>query len=229
MKYRIIIFIKILIIILISLYIDIHIYETNEDEHSLGYYISYSTCKFLTFKINNNCSNNIFIDSNFHEDIVDIIQNINLFINIKLTKIENIFLLIGIIPFLKNNSIITYKINNKDINKLFKIIFKEKKIKDKIIKLNENDFQYFTEQFNDFLNYKWELIPKKTILNNIRSIINSYYNESCLEIFDKSLNLNFKYFIQNKRKKFSLENINDLMSKFFLNIIFFLNRKYWYL
>ena len=222
MKYRIIIFIKILIIILISLYIDIHIYEINEDEHSLGYYISYSTCKFLTFKINYNCSNNIFIDSNFHEDIVDIIQNINLFINIKLTKIENIFLLIGIIPFLKNNSIITYKINNKDINNLFKIIFKDKKIKDKVIKLNENDFQYFTEQFNDLLNYKWELIPKKKILNNIRSIINNYYNESCLEIFDKSLNLNFKYFIQNKRKKFSLENINDLMSKlFFIYNIFF--------
>ena len=54
---------------------------------------------------------------------------------------------------------------------------------------------------------------KKKILNNIRSIINNYYNESCLEIFDKSLNLNFKYFIQNKRKKFSLESINDLMSK----------------
>ena len=215
MKYRIIIFIKILIIILISLYIDKQIYEINEGEgeHSLGYYISYSICKFLIFKINYNCSNNIFIENNFHEDIVDIIQNINLFINIKLTKIENIFLLIGIVPFLKNNSIITYKINNKDINELFKIIFKDKIIKDKVIRLKEYDFQYFIERFNDLLNYKWELIPKKKILNNIRSIINNYYNESCLEIFDKSLNLNFKYFIQNKRKKFSLESINDLMSK----------------
>ena len=73
--------------------------------------------------------------------------------------------------------------------------------------------KYLLEKFNDLINYKWEFIPNKELLNNIRYIINNYYNNSYLEIFDKSLNLNFKYFLRNKKDYLSLSELNALMSK----------------
>lgn len=215
MHYKTNLFIKFFIIILILFNANNKNDNQIKDNNSLEYYFTYSICKFLYFQIKYNCSDNIFIDYNFYENIVEISQNINLYINMKKTKIETIFLLIGIIPFVKNNSVITFKINNIEIYKLFQIIFKKKKIKNKIIKLNENDLQFFIENFSYLLFYKWELIPFKKILNNIRYIINNYYNESCIELFDKSLNLNFKYYIQNE-KKLSLKEIMDLMSKFLI-------------
>ena len=72
---------------------------------------------------------------------------------------------------------------------------------------------YFLEKFHDLINYKWEFIPNKELLNNIRYIINNYYNNSYLEIFDKSLNSNFKYFLRNKKEYLSLSELNALMSK----------------
>ena len=72
---------------------------------------------------------------------------------------------------------------------------------------------YLLEKFNDLINYKWEFIPNKELLNNIRYIINNYYNNSYLEIFDKSLNLNFKYFLRSKKDYLSLRELNALMSK----------------
>ena len=215
MQYQTNLFIKFCIIILILLNANNKNDNHIKDNNSLEYYFTYSICKYLYFQIKYNCSDNIFIDYNFYENIVEISQNINLYINMKKTKIETIFLLIGIMPFVKNNSVITFKINNMEIYKLFQIIFKKKKIKNKIIKLNENDLQFFIENFSYLLFYKWELIPFKKILNNIRYIINNYYNESCIELFEKSLNLNFKYYIQNK-KILSLLEIMDLMSKFII-------------
>lgn len=225
MQYQTNLFIKFFIIILLLLNAINKNDNQIEDNNSLEYYFTYSICKFLYFQIKYNCSDNIFIDYNFYENIVEISQNINLYINMKKTKIEIIFLLVGIIPFLKNNSVLVFKINNIEIFKLFKIIFNKKKIKNKIIKLNENDLHIFIENFNHLMYYKWELIPFKKILNNIRYIINNYYNESCVEIFDKSLNLNFKYYIQNE-KKLSSKEIMDLMSKFFSKITTFIYRKY---
>ena len=216
MKYRKNLVIRIIIIFLISFSIYYQNNKRIEDNNSLEYYFSYSICNFLIFRMNYNCSNNIFMDKNFYENILEINQKINLFINIKKTKIENIFLLIGIVPFLKNNSSIIYKINKKEIFKLFKNIFKKIKIKNKIIKINENNFKFFIEKFNELINYKWEIIPTKTISNNIRYIINNYFNESCLEIFDKSLNFNFKYYLKNRKKQFSSGEINDLISKFYI-------------
>lgn len=215
MQYQTNLFIKFFIIIFILLNANNKNDNQIKDNNSLEYYFTYSICKFLYFQIKYNCSDNIFIDYNFYENIVEISQNINLYINMKKTKIETIFLLIGILPFVKNNSVISFKINNMEIYKLFQIIFKKKKIKNKIIKLNENDLQFFIENFSYLLFYKWELIPFKKILNNIRYIINNYYNESCIELFDKSLNLNFKYYIQNK-KILSLKEIMVLMSKFLI-------------
>ena len=213
MKDAINVFIKISIIILILSKSFNKINKITDDNNTLDYYFSYSICTLLYFANYYNCSDNIFINNNIYEDIVENEQKISLFIDIKKTKIENILLLIGIIPFLKNYSTITYKINKKDIYKIFKNIFKNKKIKNKIIKISEYDLNYLLEKFNDLINYKWEFIPNKELLNNIRYIINNYYNNSYLEIFDKSLNLNFKYFLRNKKDYLSLSELNALMSK----------------
>jgi hypothetical protein len=47
---------------------------------------------------------NFIMNDNFYNDILEIKININLLINIKISHLENIFLILGIIPFLKNNS-----------------------------------------------------------------------------------------------------------------------------
>ena len=57
----------------------------------------------------------------------------------------NIFLLIGTFPFLKNNSTLSTKINHKDINQLFQIIFQNKNIKKNFI-IKNNHFDVFKEK-----------------------------------------------------------------------------------
>lgn len=215
-------YLKIILNIFIILFIRDIKNKIIEKNSSFEYYFCHTLKKFFHSNINYNCSNDRLPNINFYDNIEEYKKNINIFLNIKKTKIENIFLLLAILPILKNNSTIIYRINNKDIFNLFKKIFIYKKIKNKIIKINENDFHYFNENFNHFLGYKWELIPKKNIINNLRYIINNFYNESCLEIFDKSLNLNFKYFIKKKKNKLSSKDINNLFSKFFAYLFIFI-------
>ena len=131
MKKRAIEFFKIFIFINISLNIYNQMYITINDEKSLDYYTSYTLCKLLKFKLDYYCMNNLLYDSNFIGEEFDIDANINIFINLKKTKIENILLLIGLIPFLKNDSFLLYKINDIEIYRLCKIIFKNKTIKNK--------------------------------------------------------------------------------------------------
>ena len=64
------------------------------------------------------------------------------------------------------------------------------------------------------LYYIWELIPKQFMLDNIRYFINNYYNESNLVVFEESLNLNYKSYIQNKINEITFEEIKNLLSKF---------------
>ena len=130
-------------------------------------YFSQSICIFFYFTINYNCLSK-FYNNDFYEDVLEINNNIDLLMNIKITKLENIFLLLGIIPFLKKNSTLFYKINNKEIYNYIKKIFKNKKIKHKIIKLDYNDFYIFNEKMDELLSYKWELIPEKVMLDNLR-------------------------------------------------------------
>lgn len=215
-------FFKITLNIFIILFIKDIKNKTIEKNSSFENYLCLTLNKLCYSKINYNCSNEQFSNRNFYENIEEYKKNINILLNIKKTKIENIFLLLAIMPILKNNSTILYKINNKDIFNLFKKIFINKKIKNKIVKICENDFHYFNENFYHFLRYKWELIPKKIILNNLRFIINNFYNESCLEIFDKSLNLNFKFFIKKEKNKLSSNDINNLFSKFFVYLFNFI-------
>ena len=186
-----------------------------KDINNLENYFSQSICKILYFTINYNCSLKLFANNDFYEDIKEINSNIDLLINIKISKLENIFLLLGIIPFLKNNSTLSYKINNKEIYNFIKELFKnkKKKINHKFIKLDFIDFKCFNEKLEELLNYKWELIPEKIILDNIRYIIDNYYNESNFDIFQKSLYMNYNFYIQLKKKEITFNNLVNLLSK----------------
>ena len=63
------------------------------------------------------------------------------------------------------------------------------------------------------LNYKWELIPEKIMLDNLRYVINNYYNESNFNIFQRSLNINYDLYIQRKRKELTYSYLVSLLSK----------------
>jgi hypothetical protein len=77
------------------------------------------------------------------------------------------------------------------------------------------------------LYYEWELIPKKYMLDNLRFIINNYYyNETNLDIFQESLNLNYKSYILNKKNEMTYDEIKNFLSKLII-IYFLLKRKYW--
>jgi hypothetical protein len=184
-----------------------------KEVNNLEYYFSQSACQFLFYTINYKCTMNFFTNNNIYNDILEINSNINLLMNIKKSKLENFILLLGIIPFLKNNSTLSYKINNKGIYKLFNKIL-NKKIKYKVIKFNYNDLHTFNKEMKKLLNYEWELIPKKFMLDNLRYIINNYYNETNLVMFQESLNMNYKFYIQNKKNEISYEEIKNFLSKF---------------
>ena len=183
-----------------------------KDVNNLEYYFSQSICKFFYFTINYNCSSKFF-NNDFYEDVLEINSNIDLLMNIKFSKLENIVLLLGIIPFLKNNSTLSYKINSKEIYNYIKKTLKTKKIKHKSIKIDYNDFITFNEKIDELLNYKWELIPEKVILDNLRYIIDNYYNESNFIIFQKSLYMNYDFYIQRKRKEITYNDLVSLLSK----------------
>ena len=215
-------FIKIHIFIFCFFFIFKIIIKNIEDNNSLEDYFTQTLCKYFHFERKYNCYNNLFNNTKIYDYLIEINQNIDLIVNIKKTTIENIFLLIGILPFLKNNSTLTFKIKDKKIYKVFKSIHKNKKLR-REIKINKYDFHLFYEKFNDLINYKWEIIPNQNISKTIRYIINNYYNKTCLYIFDKSLNLNIKYYIENNKYQLSKEQIINLMCKITYLIYFFVD------
>ena len=215
----------ILLFLIIYLILEIE-YYTKEINKNLGYYFSQSICQLLFYTINYKCSINFITNINIYNDILEFNSNVNLLMNIKKSKLENIILLLGIIPFLKNNSTLSYKINNKGIYKLFKKIF-NKTIISKVIKFDYNDLYIFNKNMKKILYYEWELLPKKYMLDNLRFIINNYYyNEANLDIFQESLNLNYKSYILNKKNEMTYDEIKNFLSKLII-IYFLLKRKYW--
>ena len=168
-------------------------------------YSSKSNCNsILEFFTKNNCYD-------FNIDCFNINQNINnntiysLLKTEKKTEIENIFLLIGIMPFLLSNRIII-KQKTKSIYELFKYIFTIKKIKNKDIIISEKDFYNFKKKLKNLLYNKWDSFPDFSLINIIRYIINNYYDEISLSIFDKSLNLNLKNFIKINYNNYEIIN-----------------------
>jgi hypothetical protein len=166
----------------------------------------------LTFSINYKCSDKFFTDANLYFDILEINSNVNLLTNINRSRLENIILFLSIIPFLKNNSTLSYKINDKGLFNFFKKI-SNKKIKNKIIKLDYNDLFCFNTRLKELLFYKWELMPKQFILDNLRYIINNYYKETNSILFQQALNMNYRLYIQNKINEMSYDELKNLLSK----------------
>jgi len=80
----------------------------------------------------------------------------------------------------------------------------------------------------ELLYYKWEYIPKQIIMNNFRYIINNYYNETNLDLFQDTLNINYKAYINNKINDMTYKEINNLLSKIIILINFiYKKRKHW--
>ena len=51
------------------------------------------------------------------------------------------------------------------------------------------------------------------MLDHLRYIINNYYNDSNLILFQESLNKNYKSYIQNKRNEMTYDDLMNLLSK----------------
>ena len=122
-------------------------------------------------------------------------------------KIENIFILITIFPFIKNEITLTKK---NPIYDLYKNIFY---INNDIIKIQKNNIKRFSFKLQKILYYKWETIPNKNQTNYLRHILYHYYPITCLYIYEKSLNLNINNYIKENNKILSSDKITDLMSK----------------
>ena len=61
-------------------------------------------------------------------------------------------------------------------------------------------------------------------MDNIRYIINNNYNETNLDIFQKTLNINYKSYIQNKINRMANEEKKNLLSKF-IKLILVIKKK----
>lgn len=197
-----------------QIYINQKIYNVRIEEYSFHFsYFNYSgniihLSSFLKTKEYSKFNNSLLsIDlDNFKKSIDFII------LNFEKTKIDNIFMLIIIFPFLKENSTILYQIDNRKKYNLYTSIFKGVRNTKNFYILYLNDLINFIDNFTVFF-FDWEVIPNNYLINNMRYIINNYYNETLLNIFDKSLNLNLKRYIKTKNNNLTLNELNILMSK----------------
>ena len=165
----------------------------------------------LSFKFRNN-SDVLEYPTLLLNSFKDIFDKINIKNNLdyfyEKTKIENIFILLSIFPFLKKEIRIT---KQNPLFHLYQQIFNV--TNDKIIKLNKNNKTIFPSNFKNLLHYKWEILPEINITNYLRHILYHYYPEQYLNIYEDSLNLNIKFFINDNINRLSYDSISDLMSK----------------
>ena len=82
-------------------------------------------------------------------------------------------MMVKIFPFLKDKISIIIKIS-KNLYPFFKKTFKNQKLKNNIIKFNNQYFKYLIKDFENLFDYDWELIPKLDDIN-IFKIISIYY------------------------------------------------------
>ena len=172
---------------------------------------------FLKAHLNIESNDYIKITSYIQSDFLQLINKYNLTdiffsLNKYQTKIEKIFIIISIIPFLKRKIIMKHKSNI--LYDLCQFLHKKR---DGICIISKDDFAYIIENFQYLVYYDWEFIPKKKAIYYLRYIINNYYyNETCLKLFDKALNYNFNNYIKKKKKNFTYKDLSSLMSKFYL-------------
>ena len=160
-----------------------------------------------------NCINSIFNNLNFFNEVNEIKSNFSLLIDLNQTNIENLFILIATIPFFTNNSIISYNIKNIKTFEIIEKIFEEISEIQNFINIKENEYNNIKKNIINVLNYTWETIPNQNIINIIRYIINNYYEEQLLELFDIYLNSNFKYYLS--LNTLSLNLSKHLISKYY--------------
>ena len=163
----------------------------------------------LIINNNGNILNYPIFQIDEYKNYFDII-NKNYFSNICWNKydIENIFLLIVILPFLKVEIHIA---NNLYIKNFFRHIFNKKN--NEVIMINNNTIADFSDNCRRILNYKWEYLPSRNKTNYIRHILYHYYTEDCLKAYEDSLNMNIKNYIELKKDNLNYNEIKDLISK----------------
>ena len=189
-------------------------HEENKKNINIKFIIIVILLLFSYFPYKYNYNNELALD--YPELLIDIYKTYFSLLNKKHTfdlfrkqnKIENIFILIIIFPFLKNKIIITKK---NSIYNLCKNLFNIQN--DKKIIIIKDLLNSFSQKFNELLFYNWEFLPNKNKTNYLRYIINHYYSKECLNIFEKSLNLNIRNYIDYHKERLSYEIIVDLMSK----------------
>ena len=196
-----------------QIYINQKIYNLRDENRSFE--LSYLNYSGNINHLNSFLKTNNFIK--FNNSLISDLDNYKksidfLFLNFEKTKIENIFILIIIFPFLKENCTILYQIENKNELNLYRNTFKGIKNTKNLYTIYLNDLIHFIDNFKVFY-FEWEIMPDNYLINNLRYIINNYYNETFLDIFDKSLNLNLKRYIEILRNNLLFNKFNDLMSK----------------
>ena len=193
---------------------NLNTYKDTLGDYSFEFYYTKYLCSFFILENEKNCSKEILNNYDFFYNIKEIRRDVNLLIDFKKSLIENIFLIVGIIPFLKFNSSIEYQITNKESNKLYKLLFSKKNKKQNKFKIDINDFETIKNKFNQLINNIWEFpLSNKKILDNIRYIINNYYNQSNTLLFEEILIKNYDYYISKNIKAFSDSDLSDLISK----------------
>ena len=194
--------------------LDLYLYNKKYIKHKrLELYFSEFLCHLLVINDKNNCKKQLIIDYNFFYYDIAIENNINLYIDNNISFIENLLILIGLVPFLKHNSTLEFKINNEIAKQLFQEKFNYKSIKNSSYTFYISDLEVIKNKLNDLIDYIWEFLPSKKILDIIRYIINNYYDDSCNEIFEEVLNKNYAYFIQHNNNNLSNKAKEKLMSK----------------
>lgn len=189
-------------------------FKVSLEDNQFDFYYSKYLCSFFNLENEKNCTEEILFNYDFFYEIKKIKRNVNISIDIKKSLLENIFLIIGIIPFLKFNSTIEYNINNKESNELFKFLFNYKNITNNKIIIDINDFETIKKSFNKSLNYIWDFpLKNKQVIDNIRFVINNYYEDNFKYVFEEILNENYNYYIQKNIKVFSDSDLKELISK----------------
>lgn len=194
------------------LYIQIINNEKRDINNSFENNFKHYLCKILIFESNYNCEKKIFINDNFFDDVKSIKNDTKLFIIEKDTKIENLLLLIGLIPYFDNGLKIKIKINKKNYSLFLQENF-ERKIGGKIIMIQKNDYERKKKELINLLDYIWEIFPSNKILKIIRYSINNFFGEAFLTKFENILNKNIVHYFKIKKNTLSVDEKNELFSK----------------
>ena len=97
-------------------------------------------CHILNNATYKQCFNTIFNNLNFFFELKENTSNISALIHLNRNNIENLLLLMATIPFLRNNSNITFIIKNYKTFKNLKKAFKNKFFTKKSFNINESAF-----------------------------------------------------------------------------------------